>query len=59
MLEQNKIKKMKTLKINKIILLLIGLVVFNGCVQDDDYNTPDISIVEPDIPESALVYLIL
>ncbi|WP_179344472.1 DUF5689 domain-containing protein [Winogradskyella ursingii] len=38
---------MKTLKINKIILLLIGLVVFNGCVEDDDFNTPDTSIVEP------------
>ena len=57
MLEQNKIKKMKTLKINKIILLFIGLVAFNGCVQDDDYNTPDISIVEPNIPESALVQI--
>ena len=48
---------MKTLKINKIILLLIGLVLFNGCVQDDDYNTPDISIVEPNIPENALVQI--
>jgi hypothetical protein len=47
MLEQNKIKKMKTLKINKLILLLIGLVVFNGCVQDDDFNTPNTSVVEP------------
>jgi len=47
MLEQNKIKKMKTLKINKLILLLIGLVVFNSCVEDDDFNTPDTSVVEP------------
>ena len=49
MLEQNKIKKMKTLKINKLILLLVGLVVFNGCVEDDDFNTPDTSVVEPSI----------
>lgn len=47
MLEQNKIQKMKTLKINKLILLLIGLVVFNSCVQDDEFSTPDITIVEP------------
>lgn len=47
MLEQNKIKKMKTLKINKLILLLVGLVVFNGCVQDDEFSTPDTSVVEP------------
>jgi hypothetical protein len=47
MLEQNKIKKMKTLKINKFILLLIGLIVFNGCVEDDDFTTPNTSVVEP------------
>ena len=57
MLEQHKIKKMKTLKINRIMLLLMGLVVFNGCVDNDDFNTPDISIDEPDIPESALVQI--
>ena len=45
---------MKTLKINKIILLLIGFVVFNGCVQDDDFNTPNLSIEEPNIPASQI-----
>ena len=54
MLEQNKIKKMKTLKINKIILLLIGFVVFNGCVEDDDFSTPDISIEDPNIPQDQI-----
>ena len=56
MLEQNKIKKMKTLKINKFILLLVGLVVFNGCVEDDDFNTPNTSVVEPvlDGPEVTI-----
>ncbi|NNE32276.1 MAG: hypothetical protein HKN40_07905 [Winogradskyella sp.] len=48
---------MKTLKINKIILLLIGLVVFNSCVQDDEFNTPDTSIVEPNIPENQKVQI--
>ena len=54
MLEQNKIKKMKTLKINKLILLLIGLVVFNGCVEDDDFNTPNTSVVEPVLDGSEI-----
>ena len=49
MLEQNKIIKMKTLKINKIILLLIGLVVFNACVQDDEFSTPDTTVTEPEL----------
>jgi len=47
MLEQNKFIQMKTLKINKIILLLIGLVVFSACVEDDDFDTPNTSIIEP------------
>ena len=47
MLEQNKIKKMKTLKFNRLILLFIGLVVFNSCVEDDDFDTPNTSVVEP------------
>ncbi|WP_179009280.1 DUF5689 domain-containing protein [Winogradskyella forsetii] len=45
---------MKTLKINKIILLLIGFVVFNGCVQDDDFSTPNLSFEEPNIPENQI-----
>ncbi|WP_299115534.1 DUF5689 domain-containing protein [uncultured Winogradskyella sp.] len=40
---------MKTLKINKLILLLIGLVVFNACVQDDEFSTPNTSVTEPDL----------
>ena len=38
---------MKTLKFNKIVFLIIGLLVFNGCVDDDDFNTPNTSITEP------------
>jgi len=38
---------MKTMNINKILLLLISVVVFNGCVQDDDFETPNVTIVEP------------
>ncbi|SHG87879.1 DUF5689 domain-containing protein [Winogradskyella jejuensis] len=38
---------MKTLKINKLILLLIGLVAFNSCVEDDDFSVPNTAVVEP------------
>ena len=57
MTQQNKIYKMKTLKINKIILLLIGFVVFNSCVQDDDFGTPNVLIEEPNIPANALIQI--
>ncbi|WP_299126560.1 DUF5689 domain-containing protein [uncultured Winogradskyella sp.] len=40
---------MKTLKITKIVLLLLGLVVFNACVQDDEFNTPNTGVTEPNI----------
>lgn len=45
---------MKTLKINKLILLLIGLVAFNSCVEDDDFSIPDTSVVEPVINGSTI-----
>jgi hypothetical protein len=54
MLEQNKILKMKTLKINKLILLFIGLVVITSCVQDDDFETPILTFEEPDISAGEL-----
>ncbi|MBT8243668.1 MAG: hypothetical protein HKP48_08725 [Winogradskyella sp.] len=38
---------MKILKINKFILLLIGLVAFNSCVEDDDFNIPNTAVIEP------------
>ena len=57
MSEQNKLQKMKTLQINKIIILLLSLVVFTACVQDDEFNTPDTSVVEPNIPENAKVQI--
>lgn len=45
---------MKTLKINKLVLLLFGLLVFNGCVEDDDFSTPDTSVIEPVFSEDAI-----
>lgn len=38
---------MKTNKLKNILLLIFGLVVLNGCVEDDDFNTPNLSINEP------------
>ena len=38
---------MKTLKIYKPILLIIALVAFNSCVEDDDFDVPDTTTVEP------------
>lgn len=46
---------MKTLKINKLILLLIGFVVVSSCVQDDDFDTPDLTFEEPDITSVRLM----
>ncbi len=45
---------MKTLKINKLILLLLSLVVISSCVQDDDFDTPNQSFNEPNIPVNQL-----
>ncbi|NRA94519.1 MAG: hypothetical protein HRU26_17960 [Psychroserpens sp.] len=38
---------MKTINLNKIVLLLLGLVVFSACVQDDDFDTPNTVLQEP------------
>lgn len=38
---------MKTIKLNSVLLLLLAMVVFTGCVQDDDFSTPDLTITEP------------
>lgn len=38
---------MKTIKLNKIVLLIFGLVVFNACVQDDEFDVPNTTITEP------------
>ena len=43
---------MKTLKINKLILLLLRFnVVVSSCVQDDDFDAPNLTFDEPNITE--------
>ena len=54
MIEQNKYFKMKTLKITNLIVLLLSLVVVVSCVQDDDFDTPDLTIVEPNIDPNEI-----
>lgn len=38
---------MKTINLKNILLLIFGLVVLSACVEDDDFNTPNLSITEP------------
>ncbi|MEH6536953.1 MAG: DUF5689 domain-containing protein [Psychroserpens sp.] len=38
---------MKTINLNKIILLTLSLVVLNACVQDDDFDTPNVEVTDP------------
>jgi hypothetical protein len=38
---------MKTMNLNKILLLLLSVVVLSACVQDDDFETPNVTIIEP------------
>lgn len=45
--DDTKKEKMKTIKLNKIILLALSLVVFNACVQDDDFDTPNTTVTDP------------
>jgi len=38
---------MKIFRLTKVILVLIGLVIFNSCVEDDDFEVPNTTITEP------------
>ena len=38
---------MKIFRLTKVILVLIGLVIFNSCVEDDDFEVPNTTIMEP------------
>jgi hypothetical protein len=45
---------MKAIQLNKVFFLLLVIVGFTtSCVQDDDYDLPDTSIVDPQLPEGA------
>lgn len=38
---------MKTIKLKNMALLVFGLIMLSSCVEDDDFNTPNLSIEEP------------
>ncbi|WP_299121708.1 DUF5689 domain-containing protein [uncultured Winogradskyella sp.] len=46
---------MKTNKLNKLTILLIGLLVFTACVEDDDYNLPNLSVNEVEFGENDVI----
>lgn len=47
---------MKTINFNKIVLLALSLVVFNSCVQDDDFDTPStVNSFVVDFPEDQKI----
>ncbi len=57
MVNKIKYKLMKTIKLKNILLLVFGLVVLTSCVEDDDFNTPNLSIQEPNLEGSQIVPL--
>ncbi len=40
---------MKTIKLTQVFLALLALVTITGCVNDDDFATPDLTIEEPQL----------
>lgn len=52
--KNKKSRTMKTINLNKILLLTLSLVVFSACVQDDDFDTPNLSFQEPNIQTEQL-----
>ena len=45
---------MKPFKINIILALLFSVLGFISCVQDDNFNTPNLSFQEPEISANQL-----
>ena len=47
---------MKTQKLNQLLLLMFLIVIttFTACVEDDEFDVPDVSIIEPNIPANQI-----
>jgi len=45
---------MKTIKLNKLVALFVGVLALYGCVQDDDFKAPDTVVVDPSIPGNII-----
>lgn len=48
---------MKTIKFNKIVMMLLALVVVTSCVKDDDFDTPNLNFDEPNISAQDIVQI--
>ena len=46
---------MKTLQINKLFILALAVFTIASCVQDDEFNVPNVSGTELNIPDSQIV----
>lgn len=45
---------MKTIKLNKIVVLFVCMLAMVGCIQDDDFKAPDTVVVDPLIPGNII-----
>lgn len=48
---------MKTIKFNKILVVMLALIVATSCVKDDDFDLPNLNIEEPNISEDDIIYI--
>jgi len=46
---------MKTIKFNKIIMVLLAFVVATSCVKDDDFDIPNLNVEEPNINPADII----
>jgi hypothetical protein len=46
---------MKTIKFNKILMVLLAMVVATSCVKDDDFDMPNLNIEEPNINPADII----
>ncbi|WP_452220603.1 DUF5689 domain-containing protein [Lacinutrix salivirga] len=37
----------KAIKINNLVVLLLSMVIFTACVEDDDFSAPNLTVTEP------------
>lgn len=37
----------KAIKLNSLVVLLLSMVVFTACVEDDDFSAPNLTVTEP------------
>lgn len=48
---------MKTIQFNKLFLMLFSLAIITSCVKDDDFDTPDFNIEEPNINAEDIIQI--